>query len=215
MVPVSRALQAGTTFLLHFLPHLSCATLIALRTPLSSRSPAAESTTTITSGAVPASTAITGRVHGGQQPVVGATVTLYAPGTHGYGSAPTAHRHHHHRQQRQLHPSSPYTCPANSPVTYILATGGNPGAGANPILAEAALPPCLQQPHSVHLRLISEVTTVAAAYALAPFATLSAGTTNIGTSSTNLLGLTNVLGPATNLANTTTGQAKPQPPPPA
>src|SRR5580704_9089235 len=32
---------------------------------------------------------IQGKVHGGQQPVVGATVQLIAPGTTGYGSAGT------------------------------------------------------------------------------------------------------------------------------
>jgi streptogramin lyase len=163
--------------------------------------------TTVTSGAVSATTAITGRVHGGQQPVVGATVTLYAPGTTGYGSAPTAIVHTTTDSNGFFTLPQPYTCPANSPVTYLLATGGNPGAGNNSFLAEAALlPACSSLTASTYV-YISEVTTVAAAYALAPFAALSAGTTNIGVSSTNLVGLTNALGPATNLANTATGQA--------
>ncbi len=163
--------------------------------------------TTITSGAVPARTHITGRVHGGQQPVVGATITLYAPGTTGYGSAPTAIVSTTTDGNGNFTLPRPYTCPANSPITYILSSGGNPGAGTNQYLAEAALlPACSSLTASTFIN-ISEVTTVAAAYALAPFAALSAGTTNIGTSSTNLLGLTNALGPASNLANTTTGQA--------
>ena len=163
--------------------------------------------TTVTSGAVSATTAITGRVHGGQQPVVGATITLYAPGTSGYGSAPTAIVHTTTDSNGFFTLPQPYTCPANSPVTYLLATGGNPGAGTNQYLAEAALlPACSSLTASTYV-YISEVTTVAAAYALAPFATLTAGTTNIGVSSTNLTGLANILGPATNLANTATGQA--------
>jgi hypothetical protein len=163
--------------------------------------------TPITSGAVPATTAITGRVHGGRQPVIGATITLYAPGTSGYGSAPTAIVTTTTDSQGNFTLPRPYTCPANSPVTYILATGGDPGAGTNQYLAEAALlPACSSLTASTYV-YISEVTTVAAAYALAPFAMVTATATNIGTSSTNLLGLTNALGPASNLASTATGQA--------
>ena len=166
--------------------------------------------TIVTSGAVPADIALTGRVHGGQQPVAGATITLYAPGNSGYGSAPTVIATAMTDGNGNFTLPGPYprtNCPANSPVTYIVATQGNPGAGNNLYLAEAALlPACSSLTASTYV-YISEVTTVAAAYALAPFAALSAGTTNIGTSSTNILGLTNALSPATNLANTTTGQA--------
>ena len=65
----------------------------------------------------------------------------------------------------------------------------------------------MQQPIVFHVRLHPpEVNdAVAAAYALAPFASLSAGTTNIGTSASNLLGLGNALAPASNLVNTTSG----------
>ena len=48
---------------------------------------------------------------------------------------------------------------------------------------------------------------MAAAYTLAPFASLSPGITNIGTSSTNLTGLYNAAAAAGTLANLTTGQA--------
>ena len=196
LVPVSRALPSRTSSL----PLILCAATLL---PLAGCGVA----NTVTSGAVSASTAITGRVHGGQQPVIGATVTLYAPGTAGYGSAPSAIVSTTTDNQGNFTLPQPYTCPANSPVTYLLATGGNPGAGPNQYLAEAALlPACSSLTASTYV-YISEVTTVAAAYALAPFAALSPGVTNIGVSSTNLIGLTNILGPASNLANTTTGQA--------
>ncbi len=167
--------------------------------------------TTITGGGVSAST-VSGRVHGGQQPIVGATVTLYAPGTGGYGSTPTvittATAPTDSAGGFTLTRPYPSGCPANSPVTYIVATGGNSGAGDNANIALAALLPACSSLTASTFVWISEVTTVAAAYALAPFAALSPGTTNIGTSSTNLLGLTNALAPATNLADTTTGNAK-------
>jgi hypothetical protein len=168
---------------------------------------------TITTGAITADNAISGRVHGGQQPVIGATVTLYAPGIAGYGSAPAVIVTTTTDSNGNFTLPRPYTClgPA-SLITYIVATGGNPGAGINNNLAEAALlPPCTSLTASTFIN-ISEVTTVAAAYALAPFASISAGSTHIGVPATNILGLTNALGPASNLADTTTGNARDQHP---
>jgi len=148
-----------------------------------------------------------GIVHGGQQPVAGATIQLIAPGTTGYGSAGTVIVSTTTDGNGNFTLPRPYTCPANSGLVYILATGGNPGAGTNAALAEAAiLGPCSALSASTYV-FISEVTTVAAAYTLAPFASLSPGTTNIGTSATNLIGLQNAAAAAGNLANTTTGQA--------
>src|ERR1700756_3837028 len=43
----------------------------------------------IATGGSVAGAQLHGRVHGGQQPVVGATVQLYAAGTAGYGSSAT------------------------------------------------------------------------------------------------------------------------------
>ncbi len=148
-----------------------------------------------------------GKVHGGQQPVIGATIQLIAPGTTGYGSAGTVIVSTTTDGTGSFTLPRPYTCPSNSGLVYMLATGGNPGAGTNSSLAEAAvLGPCSGLTASTFI-IISEETTVAAAYTLAPFASLSAGTTNIGTSSTNLLGLYNAAATAGNLASTTTGQA--------
>lgn len=148
-----------------------------------------------------------GIVHGGQQPVAGATVQLIAPGTAGYGSAGSVIVSTTTDGNGNFTLPRPYTCPANSGLVYILATGGNPGAGVNSALAEAAiLGPCSALSASTYV-YISEVTTVAAAYALAPFASISPGTTNIGTSSSNLIGLQNAATAAANLASNTTGQA--------
>ncbi|MEO7028266.1 MAG: hypothetical protein ABI147_02555 [Acidobacteriaceae bacterium] len=152
--------------------------------------------------------AISGTIHGGQQPVAHASVVLYAPGTTGYGTAPTAIVSTTTDASGNFTLPRPYTCPANSGNVYIVSTGGDSGSGTNSVLAEAALlGPCSSLTASSFI-FVSEVTTVAAAYALAPFASISGATTNIGTSATNLIGLNNANGPANNLANTVTGNAR-------
>ena len=150
---------------------------------------------------------LSGRVHGGQQPVTGATVTLYAPGIAGYGGLPSVLTTTVTDGGGNFTFVRPYPCVAGSPVTYVVASGGNAGAGVNPLLAEAALLPACSSLTAATAIDITEVTTVAAAYALAPFASVSSTGTGIGTSATNVQGLANALGTASNLANTTTGNA--------
>ena len=157
-----------------------------------------------------------GSVHGGQQPVSGATIQLYAAGTSGYGSSATP-----------LIPSTvftdaagsfsitgDYTCPSSTSQLYLVATGGNPGlaAGTNNAASVlmAALGPCSL--HGGQLTLdpnlfisIDEVTTVASVYSLAPF--MGGDATHLGTSSANMVGLANSFALVNNLVNTTTGQA--------
>ncbi len=119
-----------------------------------------------------------GNVHGGQQPVVGATVQFFAVGTGGYATAPTS---------LLVSPvttdsngdfsiTSDYTCPAApADQVFLLATGGNPGGGANPNLAlMAALGSCSSLTSSSYV-VINEVTTVASAYSLAPFLSYTSG----------------------------------------
>ncbi len=149
---------------------------------------------------------LSGSVHGGQQPVGGALVSLMAPGTTGYGSAPTliATTTTDAGGNFQL-PS--YTCPANAQLTYLYVTGGNAGSGLNGALAEAAvLGPCSSLSPQTFV-VVSEVTTVVAAYVLSPFAAVTAGITGIGAPSTNLQGLANTFGPANNLVNFSNGAA--------
>ena len=168
-----------------------------------------------TSGTAPvaATAGIAGRVHGGQQPHL-----RRAGATHG--------TRHLRLRLRLLRSSSPplrlrmrtahLPCPGLTPVrpigglVYLLATGGNAGAGVNSAIAEAAIVGNCNSLSASTFVNISEVTTIAAAYALAPFATITAGTpqtTNVGTSLTNLQGLYNAAGPAANLANNLTGFA--------
>jgi len=117
-----------------------------------------------------------------------------------------------------------YTCDAGSYV-YIAAFGGNPGAGSvNPNIAlVAALGPCsvLKANAATTVINIDEVTTVAAAYALAQFtggssfgvslsaqpgvAGTQAPADNFTTSSTNTQGIANAMAIAGVLANTSLG----------
>ena len=102
-----------------------------------------------------------------------------------------------------------YTCPSASAQMYLVAAGGDSGAGANSSLAlMAALGTCSNLSSSTHV-IINEVTTVAAAYALAPFMATNSGSpgASLGTSVGNSQGLSQAFTTASNLANTDTGTA--------
>jgi hypothetical protein len=155
-----------------------------------------------------------GNVHGGQQPITGGSVQLYAAGTTGYGASATPLL-----SSPVLSDSSGnfsitggYTCPSSTSQLYIVATGGNPGlaAGTNnaAIALMAALGPCgfyggqyTLDPNS--FITINEVTTVASVYALSAF--MGGDATHVGTSSTNAIGLANSFQIVNNLVNTTMG----------
>ena len=146
-----------------------------------------------------------GNVHGGQQPVSGATIRLYATNASGYGGlsytllnsavATTANGN--------FSITGDYTCPSSSSMVYITATGGSPSSGvSNPNLAlMAALGACSTLTPATFIS-INELTTVASVYALAPFMT---GYAAVGTSPANALGLTNAFATVNKLANITTG----------
>ena len=148
-----------------------------------------------------------GVVHGGQQPVVGSVVRLMAPGLNGYGSTPSV-------LTTTVSDGGggftlpAYTCPANNGLVYLQVTGGNSGAGINTYIDEVAvLGPCSTLLPSTFI-IVSEATTIAAAYTLAPFATVSATATGIGTSASNTLGLKNAFGAASNLVDFASGNAR-------
>jgi len=170
----------------------------------------------LTSSSSLAGGSLRGKLHGGQQPISGASVQLYAAGTTGYGSSATALL------------SSPvitdasgafsitggYTCPSSTSQLYIVATGGNPGLapGTNnaAIALMAALGPCSLHGGGYTLDpnsfiSINEVTTVASVYALAAF--MGSDATHLGTSSTNAIGLANSFSLVNNLVNVATGTA--------
>ncbi len=115
---------------------------------------------------------IRGKLYGGQQPIVGAQIYLYAAGTAADGSP----------SRSML--SAPgytltdcggyfvltgrYTCQPGDQV-YTLSLGGDSGGGPNPAIGlMAALGPCSGLTNSTFISM-NEATTVAAVYALAPF----------------------------------------------
>jgi len=154
---------------------------------------------------------IQGSVHGGQQPVSGATLQLYAVTTGGYYAPATALL------------TTPVTSAANGTFSitgdyscsgvdqvYIVASGGNPGLPGNvnngALALMAALGSCstlLANAATTFINL-NEVTTVAGAWSLARFMT---SPTNAGTSATNVVGVENAFATANKIANVATGTA--------
>ena len=92
---------------------------------------------------------IKGRVHGGNQPVSGATVTVYYAGQSGYGSAGTTGTSTTTANDGYGSFSFSVSCPSspNDPLVYLVATGGNTlnnGSSGNNSAAQflAAVAPC-------------------------------------------------------------------------
>jgi hypothetical protein len=165
--------------------------------------------TNVSSGPVLASyQGLHGTAMGGQQPVTGASIYVYAAGTTGYGSTST------NLLGGTSYPSTITTNSSGSFVTgaftcnagqqlYIVAQQGNPGGGNNPQLAMmAALGECSTLT-SFNVN-INEITTVASVSALAPF---MSGITAIGSSATNMAGLARAFASVKKLANYSTGKS--------
>jgi hypothetical protein len=156
---------------------------------------------------------IAGSLHGGNSVVTGSKIYLYAAGTGGYGSSARSmligSGYVVTGSVGDYTITSQYTCQPGDQV-YLLALGGNPGLAAgtnNPALAEmAALGACSSLSPSTHI-VVSEVTTVAAAYALSGFMT---STTSLASSGTALAqtGVANAFLNAANLADYNTGNGR-------
>gem|GEM_PF-5394078 len=151
------------------------------------------------------SSTLNGTVLSGSLPVNGAQVQLYAAGQSGYGSAATALLGAPVVTNSSGVFTLTYNCQApQGDLVYLIATGGDTGAGANSSLElMAALGSCSNLTASTKI-VVNEVTTVASAYALSAFITTAP---NVGSSSTNYQGLTNAFNTVSNLVDTTTGKA--------
>jgi hypothetical protein len=179
--------------------------------------------------------AIQGKVFGGQQPIAGAQVYLFAantgvftPNANGYGNAsvsllnsatgttldtsggPTNGDYYVTTGTGGAFSiTSDYTCTANTQV-YVYALGGNSGSGTNTASGlMAVLGNCPSGGNflaATPFIAVNEVSTIAAAFALAGFAT---DATHVSSSGTALaqIGIQNAFANAANLADIPTATA--------
>jgi hypothetical protein len=176
--------------------------------------------------------ALQGIVHGGQNPISGASVYLYAANTTGYagpgvaasssnasvslltsaGNTTKDANGNYYVTTGSLGGftiSGDYTCPSASAQVYLYAVGGNPGlaAGTNNTAAGmiAGLGSCGSLTTST-FAYIDEVSTIATAYALAGFATDSLHISSSG-STLAQTGIANAFASIANLETLSTGLA--------
>ncbi len=153
--------------------------------------------------------AFSGKALVGQQPLIGASVELYAAGTSGNGANGVGLLLNALITDSTGTFSVPagYDCPSADSQIYLVARGGEPGSAASAdndsIALLTALGACNEVASATPV-VINEVTTAAAVYALAQF--LSAGG-NLGASSTNTVGLNNAVATAQALASISTGSS--------
>jgi len=125
-----------------------------------------------------ASPAVVGRAFGGQQPVVGATISVVQMGTTGYGSTGIilASTITDSGGNFSFAPNA-YACPQPDTPVYLLGIGGNAGSGNNPSAVEAAaLGTCANGKNS--FVIMNEVTTAATAVVFSHFFSTTLGGAN-------------------------------------
>ena len=162
-----------------------------------------------TATVVPSATIkLSGRLQGGQQPVGGATIQLYAASTAGYGapypSLPLLTQTVTTDTNGNFNITGDYSCTGN-PQVYIVATGGIPqpqtGQVNNNLALMAALGACNSLSRSTQIT-INERSTVAAVWALARFMTSYSA---VGSTATNTTGLANAFSVVPQLVNLSDG----------
>jgi hypothetical protein len=162
-------------------------------------------------------TTLRGSVHGGQNPIVGAHVYLYAVNTSGYGgpgiapnstnasvsllrnstgTAQDANGHYYVTTDPygNFTITGDYSCPSSYAHPYFYAVDGDSGSGANSAIALTAPAQACNTSASTD---VNEVSTVATAYAFAGFAS---DPTHVSSSNTTLAA-TGVTNAANNIAN--------------
>ncbi|SNT43234.1 Sugar lactone lactonase YvrE [Granulicella rosea] len=173
--------------------------------------------------------AIKGLVHGGQQPVSGATIQLYAVGATGDGSPSQAlltktvttsdgsgnASNSNANAGNQLNSlpvgtfgiTGDYTCPSASTEVYLVSTGGNPGFASpvnnSDLILLAALGPCGSLTPATFITL-NEVTTVGSTAALYPYMASYAA---IGSGTSDATSLASAFSLAAEYVNVASGTA--------
>jgi hypothetical protein len=156
-----------------------------------------------------AGVAIHGAVHGGQQPINGASIGLYAAGSGGYGSSTGVTNLLGTPVNTDVNGAFnitlDYTCPSGTSLMYLTASGGDAGSGSNSaIMLVAPLGACSTLNSGTFIN-INEVTTAATAIALGQF--IAPAADSIATSAANSVGLTNAFATVNNLVSISTGNA--------
>lgn len=163
---------------------------------------------------------IKGNVHGGQQPVVGAHVYLMAANTTTYGASSVSlllpngltdsiGSYVTTASDGSFSITGDYACTSGTQV-YVYALGGNPGAGVNSaagfLAALGQCPAAGTFVATVPFIYVNEVSTVAAAFSIAGYATDALHVSSSG-SSLAQTGIATAFANATNLASISTGTA--------
>ncbi len=149
---------------------------------------------------------VTGTVESGLHPIVGATVTLYRSGTTGYGSTPLALGRAVSAANGRF--TIGFAPPSGAALWYLVASGGNAGAGSNGASVLMAL---WSLPSRLNIRatpvVIDELSTIASVWGLAQFIN-PAIAQDIGAPAGNITGIGNatatVLGNLINSSSSTT-----------
>lgn len=174
-----------------------------------------------------AGAALQGKVHGGQNPIVGASVYLYAANTTGNAgpgisgttsnasisllTSGTQDTNGHYYvttdSTGSFSVTGDYTCPSANSQIYLYAVGGNSGAGVNSAATLlAGLGACSAVVAAPPYVVVNEVSTIATAYAIAGFASNSTHVSSSG-STLALQGIANAFLAIPNLENLNTGAA--------
>jgi hypothetical protein len=175
---------------------------------------------TISAIAAPQVRSFQGSIHGGQQPVSGASIQLYAVnsgGDYGRGSTPLIMGTLPQSDVNgAFNITGLYTPPSTPSHFYIVASGGSPSAGMpnNPAsLLMATIGGCnptVGLSPSLFIN-VNEITTMASTLALQPFmaapSAANAGAPSVGAPSANDVDLRNAFQMSNNLASIATGAA--------
>jgi len=165
------------------------------------------------SGTVPsANIAIRGNVHGGQQPIVGSTIQLWAAGTmdtSGNVTAPSQLLQSGVTTDNTgaFNITGNYHCPSSNSQVYLTARGGDAGAGPNPqIVLMSLLGSCSSLTPSTFAFLNEETTVIAAEVVVGTTdATFDANDNITGTKQDNGASLATAFSLALEYVNPTTG----------
>jgi streptogramin lyase len=167
--------------------------------------------------------ALTGRVYGGQQPIAGANVYLYAANITGYGNPsislltsatgnPADGNGNYYvttDSKGNFAITGDYTCPSTASQLYLYSVGGDAGAGPNSgavLVAALGTCPANGALSSSLVIVVNEVSTVAAAWSVASY---TFDWMHVSSSGTTLAqaGIANAFATVTNLETLNTGLA--------